>query len=693
MREYSEKNIHNICLLGHGGAGKTSVAEAMLYLSKMTDRLGKVADGTSICDYDVEEIKRKTSISLSVAPCEWNNNKVNIIDVPGYFDFEGEMISAMSVSDGAVVVLSGKSGLTVGAVKAIKALEKNNIPKIIFVSKTDSENANFYKVLDSLKEKYGVKICPLEIPIAKDNKIYGYVNLVEGKGRSYNPDGSFTYMDIPDYMNEKIDPIRNILHEAIAQTDDALMDKFFNEEEFTPDEIATALKTGVSQGDIIPVLCGSANTLCGISFLLDTVSNFFPSADYKKSVVGENSSGDAVEKIISANEKMSAYVFKTIADPFVGKMSFFRVMTGVVEKDMQALNSSRGTVEKIGRLFRVTGKKQVEVERVSAGDIGVVTKLAETKTGDTLCDPSSFIKYAPLVFPKPQYAMAIKPKAKGDEEKISAGIHKLIEEDPTFSFVNNVETKEQVIYGLGDMQVDVIVSKLKNKFGTEVTLEQPRIAYRETIRKKVKVQGKHKKQSGGHGQYGDVWIEFEPNYETEDLVFEETIYGGAVPKNYFPAVEKGLRDSIQHGVIAGYPVVNIKATLVDGSYHPVDSSEMSFKMAASAAYKAGMQEASPVLLEPVGMLKVYVPNDLTGDIIGDINKRRGRILGMNPTGEDDMQEILAEVPMGEMKDYCMSLRSVSQGRGSYEFDFEKYEELPAAFADKVISEAKIDTEK
>lgn len=686
MKDYNIKNIRNISLLGHGGSGKTSVAEAMLYVGKSSSRLGKVSEGNTVCDFEGEEIKRGISISAAVAPLEWNNHKINIIDNPGFFDFEGEVRQSLSVSDGAVIVVSGKSGVTVGVEKSFKLAKEKNLPVVFYISKLDSENSHYYRVLDSLREKFGVNVCPLEIPIVQDAQVHGYVNLVEMRGRKYNEDGTFSEIPIPDYMNERIEPIKNMINEAVAETSEEFMDKFFAGETFTPDEIAKALKNGVQSGDILPVICGSA-TVCfrGISLLLDTITNFIPAPD-EKPIKALNEKNEEIEIVSNPSGEPALFVFKTIADPFVGKMSFFKVMSGTVDNTMSLYNMTSGDNEKIGHIFIIKGKTQTEVSKISAGDIGVVTKLSSVKTGDTLTSSKNKIKFLPISYPKPCLQMAVVPKAKGDEEKISSGIHKLMEEDLTCSLVNNTETKELVLNCMGEMHADVIVSKLKSKFGVEVELATPKTPYRETIRKSVKAEGKHKKQSGGHGQYGHVWIEFSPGEET-DLVFETSVVGGSVPKNFFPAVEKGLRESVKHGVLAGYPVVNLKANLYDGSYHPVDSSEMSFKVAASIAYKNGLVNASPVLMEPVGNLKVVVPGDLMGDIIGNINKRRGRILGMNPAS-DDYQEIEAEVPMAEMYDYAIDLRSMSQGRGEFTFEFVRYEDVPANLAESIIKDAK-----
>jgi len=685
MKQYPVKDIRNVALLAHGGDGKTTLAESMLYITKGTERFGRIADGTTVSDYDVEEIKRKISISTTIIPVEWKGKKINLIDTPGYFDFVGEVMSGLRVADGALILVTGKSGVQVGTEKSWKYCRDAGIAKAFFISKIDEEHSDFYNVIEQLREKFGVSICPLEIPMFENDKVCGYVNLIELKARKYE-NGKAIEVPIPESLNKKIEPLRNMINEAVAETSEENLEKFFAGEQFTPEEIIAALKTGVSDGSITPVLCGSAFELSGVDEVLDMIINFFPSPDEVKGEVAKDPKDNVIEIKTSDSEPLSALVFKTIADPFVGKMSFFKVMSGVMKADSTVLNANTGANEKISKLYFIRGKKQVETAAIGAGDIGFVSKLTATNTGDTLCSPSRPVILDGIKFPEPCFTQAVLPKAKGDEEKISQGLQRLVEEDKTFKYEMNIETRQQLISGMGDMHLDVIVSKLKNKFGTSVELAEPRVAYRETIKKKVKVEGKHKKQSGGHGQYGHVWIEFEPG-PTEGLTFAESVFGGAVPKNYFPAVEKGLQECIQKGVLAGYPVVNLKATLVDGSYHPVDSSEMAFKIAASIAYKNGLTQANPVLLEPIGNLKVYIPDSYMGDIIGDINKRRGRILGMNP-GADGEQIVEAEVPMAEMHSYAIDLRSITGGRGSFEFKFERYEEAPANVAQKVIEETK-----
>lgn len=682
MKLYDTSNIKNFCLLGHGNAGKTSLAEAMLFTSGNTDRLGRTADGNTVMDFDPEEIKRKFSISTALASCEWNGVKFNILDTPGYFDFVGEVQEAVRVADAAVIVLSGKSGLTVGAEKAWKYCEEKKLPRIIFINKVDDERVNYQQVLQQLKDKYGKRIAPFQLPIREGDKITGFVNIVEREARRF--DGSRTVTaETPEDLKPELDSLREMICEAVAETSEELMDKYFSGEEFTLPEMYAALRRGVDDGDIVPVLCGSAYHKLGISSLMNAIHAYFPAPDGQEEfVVAEKQDGSPSRLKVDVSDPMSALVFKTVADPYVGKLSYFKVYSGVMTPDTTVYNMNKDINEKIGKIFVVNGKKQTEVSKLNAGDIGAVAKLAGTATGDTLSGLNHPLKLEGIDFALPNMSLAVVPKAKGDEEKIAQGLTKLMEEDKTFKLEINKETGQQILKGLGDQHIEVIVSKLRNKFGVDISFETPKVPYREAIRKKVKVEGKHKKQSGGHGQYGHVWIEFEPN--DDGLVFEEKVFGGSVPKGYFPAVEKGLAESMKQGVLAGYPMVGLKATLVDGSYHDVDSSEMAFRIAANLAYKSGMEQASPVILEPIGRLTVTAPDSYTGDIIGDINKRRGQMLGMNPVG-DGMTEIIGEVPMAEMHSYSSDLRSMTQARGDYAFEFERYQETPQNIADKVIA--------
>lgn len=684
MKDYPVSNIRNVVLLGHGRAGKTSLSEAMLLSTGAIARLGNVASGNTVSDYDAEEIKRLCSVSASLLPMEWNGNKLNVIDTPGYFDFVAEQTEAVCAADSAVLVVSGKSGVSVGAEKAWNICKKRSLPLILYINKLDDEKADYSKVLTQLKESFGKCIAPFLVPIKENGKINGFVNVVDLTARRFDGE-QVVEIPVPDGMEEEITPVRDMIMEAVAETDDALMDKYFSGEEFSKEEIHHALRRGTSRRLIVPVLCGSAVKNQGTRLLLDAMCEYLPSPNETEEVLAEDTNGELLELQADASLPLAAQCFKTIADPFIGRLSYIRVYQGCLKKDSVVYNANRKAEERIGRIFIQCGKKQTETDHLSAGDIGVVPKLACTATGDTLCTAAHPLLFEAPKFAEPMMAMAIMPKAKGDEEKISAGLHKLTEEDPTLSMELNTETHEQIIRGVGEQHIEVAISKLSAKYGVNVELKLPKVPYRETIRKSVKAEGKHKKQSGGHGQYGHVWIEFEP-CDSEGLVFEEKVFGGAVPKNFFPAVEKGLRESMEHGVLAGYPVVGLKATLYDGSYHSVDSSEMAFKVAANLAYKAGLAQASPVLLEPVGSLSVTVPSGDMGDIMGDINKRRGRVLGNEPT-EDGMVNITADVPMAEMGRFATDLRSMTQGRGSFRFAFKSYEQAPDPIAKKVMEAA------
>ncbi len=671
MRNFLTEEIRNVCVLGNGNAGKTTVVESMLRFSGAIERRGSVLDGTTVSDYDAEEIKRKISINTSLVSFEFENCKYNILDTPGSYDFVGEALEAIEVADAAVIVVSGKSGVSAGVERAWELCEKRNLPRLFFINKVDDERCNYQAVLEELRVKFGKTVAPFQVPIDNGEKIIGFVDVVRMRARLFQADGPLLDDDIPDYMLDKVEPVRNMIIESVAETDEALMDRYFNGEEFTVDEIKTALRKATDSNEIVPVLCGTALHNKGVGVLLESINSYFPSPD-------------DVEEMYDIGGKPSIYVFKTVADPFVGKLSYFKVMSGKLSPDATLINLTTKSPEKLGKLYTMFGKKQIECKELVAGDIGAVAKLSVTKTGDTLATSESETPYTQIEFPKPNISLAIVPKSKGDEEKISNGLQKLTEEDITFRFYTNSETKEMLISGIGEVHLDVLKSKLKTKFGTDTDLIEPRVAYREKLRKAVKVEGKHKKQSGGHGQYGHVWIEFEPT-EEDDLIFDEKIFGGSVPKNFFPAVEKGLRECIQKGALAGYPVVGLKATLVDGSYHAVDSSEMAFKMAASLAFKKAMEEGGVQLLEPIGHLTVTVPADLMGDITGDINKRRGRVLGMNP-GEKTLV-VEADVPMSEMHKYTTDLRSMTQGRGKFDFEFVRYEIAPKEVEQRVVAES------
>jgi elongation factor G len=682
---YSVQNIRNVCVIGHGGNGKTSLVENLLYVTGGAERQGRIADGNTVCDYDPEEIKRQISISAAVAPIEYNGNKLNLLDCPGFFDFSGETMQALRVADSAIIVCSAKDGLSVGTERAWKRLAKSKLPRLIYISKLDEENGDFNGVFSALREKFGKAVAPLIIPIWDENKkVTGIVDVLH-KNAFTSENGRTVEIELPEDKKSVVDELYEALKESVAETSEEFMDKYFAGEDFTYAEMLTGLKAGIKDLSLVPVLCGSAVTGLGNKQLLQAIVNLLPNPLESAAELGEDANGDPTEFIVSPEAAPCAFVFKTSSDQY-GKYSFVKVLSGHLNADMQLVNASTGQTEKLGRLYEMKGKKATEVKELTCGDIGAIGKMDKVKTGDTLCDARKVVKLAGVDYPEPNYAMAISPKTKGQDDKVAAGLNRLNEEDRTFTVVNNAETKQMVVTGTGDMQLDVLVSRLKSRFGVEAQLDVPRVAYREKIRKKVEVQGRHKKQSGGHGQFGDVKIRFEPG-ETEEMQFCEEVFGGAVPKNFFPAVEKGLREAVQHGVLAGYPVVYLKATLFDGSYHPVDSSELAFKTAAQLAYKAGLPDASPVLLEPIGALKVTVPDQYMGDVIGDLNKRRGRVLGMNPN-EDGDQVIEAEVPMAEMASYAIDLRSLTQSRGGFTYHFIRYEDAPPAVQEKAIEAAK-----
>ena len=684
---YPIEKIRNVCLLGHGGDGKTSLLESLLYRTGGTDRLGKVADGTTVSDYDPEEIKRQISIQASLAPVEYEGHVLNFIDTPGFFDFDGEVAQAMRVADCGVIVVTAKSGCAVGTEKAFKRLSKAGLPRFFYISKIDEENADYEKAYNSLRDAFGISVTPFIIPLIEGGKPTGVINLVNKK--AFKAEGNKTVeVPVPAEQESQIEELRAALIESVAETSEALMEKFFEGEEFTKEELVEGLRTGIHDGTLAPVVCGSAFTGVGTMQLLYTLVNFAPNPAEVRTEKGTDADGNAVELKYDPNGKPVAFVFKTVADQY-GRFSYFKVISGKVTADMVLQNTNTETQEKMGHIYIVKGKKNIEVKEIGCGDIGAVSKLNNTRTGDTLCDPSLNIRLDGIQYAEPCYSQAVSAKTKGGEEKIAAGLTRLKDEDPTFTIVNNAETKQMVISGAGDIHIDVLCSKLKSKFGVEVELSDPKVAYRETIRKKVTlIEGNHKKQSGGHGQYGNVKMNFEP-IEGDGFEFAEEVFGGSVPKNFFPAVEKGIREAMEHGVLAGFPMVGLKATLVDGKYHPVDSNELSFKMAARLAYKAGIPQANPVILEPVGSLKVYIPDSYMGDIIGDLNKRRGRVMGMNPA-EGGLQLVEAEVPMSEVADYAITLRSMTQGRGSFSVKFERYEPVPAEVQEKIIADAKFE---
>ncbi len=690
MEKVYTKSIRNVALLGHSGGGKTSLAESMLYISRLTDRLGNVNDGNTVCDYDPEEIKRGYSISAATAPMLWNGTKINILDTPGFFDFEAEVRQCVRVADAAIIVVDGKAGIEVGTELAWNLANEAGIPKAFFINRFDDGEARFYKVFGAIREKYGLNVCPIQIPIIDGDTVIGFANLVEMCVYTFErATGEYVKSSIPDKFKDVCSEYHNILLEAIAQTSDELMDKFFNEEPISREEALEAIHEGIITGDIVPVFCGAAIKNWGIKTFLDTIAESFPRPLARKVEHIVDEEGNVSEKAIEMDSpETSLFVFKTVADPFVGKMSFFKIMNGELNKDMVLRNTTTGVSEKFNKIFIMRGKKQLDVESLACGDIGVVAKLSNTNTNDTLTTSSENVKYQPIKYPRPYMTMAVTPKAKGDEDKISSGMARLLEEDLTVKYDNNSETKQLTVSGLGDIHLDIIVSKLKNRYGANVDLAKPKLAYRETIKKKVDVEGKHKKQSGGSGQYGHVKITFSPGTE-EGLTFTETVFGGAVPKNFFPAVEAGLKECMQKGVLAGYPVVNLAANLYDGSYHDVDSNEISFKLAAAIAYREGLPNANPVLLEPIGSLKVFVPENYVGDVMGDLNKRRGKVMGIEPVEDGcGTQAVLAEVPFAEMTDYVIALRASTQGRGKFDFDFIRYDEVPQNLTAKIIADAK-----
>ncbi|WP_294209447.1 elongation factor G [uncultured Solobacterium sp.] len=689
MKDYLANEVRNVVVLGHSGAGKSSVIEACLYFTKAIERYGKNNDGTTVLNFDPEEGKRGTSVYCHIAPVEWKDKKINFIDTPGYMDYAGEEATGLVMGDNALIVVNAKEGIEAGTERAWReAVSKQKIPTIFFVNKMDVENANFDTVYSTLREKFGKSVIPFEVPIIENGVVVGSVNILRRKAWYYNDRN--TAKEVPSDLVGEVERYYNEIAEAIAMTDDELMEKFFSGETFDEHELAKGLRIGVRNGDIRPVYCGSAEKQTGIERLLDLITEYFPSYAEKGRIQAETLKGDIVDMETNENEALSAFVFKTIVDPFVGKVSYLKVMSGVLNSDSQVYNSKKDVTEKINQIYVINGKYQIGVGKLFTGDIGAVVKLQATETNDTLCTRSRVIKYPDIEYPHPMLGYAIHPKTKADEDKLSSGIHNLMLEDHTIKLVNNEETHEQVLYGVGDQHIDLILSKLKSKYKVEVTTEKPTVQYRETISAKAEAQGKYKKQNGGAGQYGDVWVRFEPT-DSDDMVFAEEVFGGAVPKQYFPPVEQGLRDCMSKGVLAGYKVVGVKATLYDGSYHPVDSKEVAFKEAARLAYNAAMPNAKPVLLEPIGKVVVTAPEDYTGTLMGDFTKRRGIILDMG-TDEDGLQVIRAEVPMAEMLTYATELRSMTQGRGCYELAFDRYETAPHDVAQKVIDARKSEKE-
>lgn len=680
----------NIALAGHSGSGKTTLCEALLYKSGATERMGKIAEENTVSDYTAEEMKRKSSVYTSVASMSLPNLDVNLIDTPGMLDFAGEMVSGIYASDCVMITVSGKSGVRVGTHKAYDQAVKMQKPRMFVVTKLDDENANFYNVFTELKSEFGSTVCPVIVPVIADRQVVSYVNLIEMKAYKFDDKGNAVETDMPtaevsEKMSYRIDGLIEAFSEAVAETDDDLLEKFFSGEPLTEKERIDGIHKGVCEGIITPVVCASAQTLGAVELLMKEMDLLVPEAE--ETVI----TAEAEEISCTVSDPAMVYVFKTAADPFVGKMSYMKVLSGSIKSGDELVNAGTGSSEKIGKLLSLCGKKQKEVALASKGDIIAVTKM-NVNTGDTLCASSRVAALEAPEYPNPSYRMAVAPAARGDEAKIANAMQRMLESDMTLKYEQDPNTREMILSGLGEQHLLAVASQLKYDFGVEITLNVPKIAYRETIRKKVKVQGRYKKQSGGHGQFGDVWIEFEPCL-SDELVFEEKVFGGAVPKNFFPAVEKGLQDSVKKGILAGFPVVGVKAILVDGSYHPVDSSEMSFKTAASLAYKEGMRQADPTLLEPIGTLEVCVPDENTGDMMGELNKRRGRVLGMNPSEKfKSMTDIMAEVPMREMSDFALLLRQMTQGRGEFTFEPVRYEPLPPHLMADVIASCAINAE-
>ena len=685
---YSVNAIRNVCLLGHSGSGKTALAESLLYITGAIDRMGKNADGNTVCDYDPEEIKRNISISTALVPLEYKNTKINLLDTPGAFDFSGATMEALRAADAALLVLSAKDGITVGFEKAWNYCEERNMPRMIFISKSDEENSDYNATFEALREKYGNKIAPVVVPIwDSSKKVTGVIDVLNK--RAWESKGlKRAEIDVPADKESVVEEFHDALKEAVAETDEELMDRFFEGDDFTYAEMIKGLYTGVRELSLFPVLCGSAVTTLGTTLLMDYMIDLLPNpvqGNYHKATTAD---GKVEEFVVSPQAAPAAFVFKTVSDQY-GKYSYVKVLSGEITPDTTLVNARTGETEKLGRMYAMCGKKATEIKVLGCGDIGAFGKMDKVKTGDTLCDPRKVVSLKQIPYAAPCYSQAIAPKVKGQEDKVGTGLNRLNEEDPSFTLVNNAETHQLVLSGAGDQHLDVLVSKLKSRFGVDAVLSPAKIAYREKIKKTVQAHGRHKKQTGGSGQFGDVWVRFEPQEEQDELIFDVEVVGGAVPKNFNPAVEKGIQEAILNGPLAGYPMVNLKAVLYDGSYHPVDSNEMAFKLAAILAYKEAMKTAMPTLLEPVGALAVTIPDSYMGDVIGDLNKRRGRVMGMNPDNKGNTV-VEAEVPMGEMASYAIDLRAMTQARGSFTLTFERYEEVPKGNQAKIIEEAKAD---
>ena len=686
MNVYTTDKIRNVVLLGHGGCGKTSLAEAMAYLAGITNRMGTVNDGNTISDFDKEEIKRKFSIHTSLLPIPWGDVKVNILDTPGYLDFVGEVEEAVSVADAAIIVVSGKSGIEAGTRRAWELCEKYKLPRMIFVTEMDIDNASFRQVVEDLQAMYGKKIAPFHLPIREDAQFVGYVNVVQQKAKRWKDDGTVEKFDVPDYSKDNLGICRDALLEAVAETSEEFMDRYFNGDEFSEDEIRQALRVNVIDGSIVPVLMGSNIMARGMYTLMADIVKYFPSPDKRECAGINTKTNEVYQANYDFSKPKSAYVFKSIVDPYIGKYSLIKVNSGVLKTDDTLYNFHRDFEEKIGHLYVLRGNKTEEVTELHAGDIGALAKLQKTLTTDSLSTKSNPVAYIRTTISKPYVSKRYKAKNKGDEDKISQALQKLLMEDLTLQHVNDSENGQTLLYGMGDQHLEVIASILLEKYKVDIELMRPKVAFRETIRKKSDVEYKYKKQSGGHGQYGHVKMTFEPSDEPETpYIFDQCVVGGAVPKNFFPAVEKGIAEAVKSGPLAAYPVIGVKAVLYDGSYHPVDSSEMAFKVAATQAFKKGFMEAHPVLLEPIAQLKVVVPDSYTGDIMGDLNKRRGRVMGMNPL-DNGNQEIVADIPYLELYGYNTQLRSMTSGSGTFSYEFSRYEQAPDDVAKKQIEE-------
>lgn len=692
MSRYSIEALRNVGLISHGGAGKTSLAEAMLFNSGVTKRLGRVDEGNTVLDFDVEEVNRKLTINASLAPCPWKGVKLNLIDTPGYFDFVGEVKAALRVADAAVVVAEAVAGVEVGTEMVWRYADEYGLPRLVFVNKMDRENADFTRVVGMLQASFGRSVIPVQVPIGKEASFRGVVDLIHQKAFTFEGDGrQVSETEVPADLADEVSAQWEALIEAIAEQDDELLMRYLEGEEIPLEDVMAVLGRATAEGKLVPVLCGSALGNVGVQPLLDAIVDYLPSPADRGIVEGVNpQTGEGETREPSPDQPFSALVFKTLADPYVGKLTLFRVFSGKIKSDAEFYNASKETSERYGQLLILKGKEQQPVEEGISGDILAVAKLNVTTTGDTLSDKSRPIVLSPINFPRPVFSVAVAPKAKGDEEKISSGLTRLAEEDPTFTFERNVETKQLIISGMGEMHLDVITDRLKRKFGVDVLIETPKVPYRETIRSNVQTQYRHKKQSGGRGQFGEVFLELEPMERGQDFEFVDKIFGGAVPRQYIPAVEKGVREAMAEGVLAGYPVTDVRVILFDGKYHSVDSSEMAFKIASSQAFKKGFLEANPVLLEPIVKVEVYVPEEFMGDVMGDLNKRRGRILGMEAQGAT--QVIRALVPMAEMMKYAIDLRSMTQGRGTYTMDFSHYEEVPPQIGEQVIETARVERE-